>query len=117
MSVWTIDEARVLLAQLENEFAEIGWHVGLAGSVLHCGVSGKDLDAIVYPHTRLTTRLTDESQSFEPVRVCLRTRGWLQTRTVKQMHRYWRSVGSRDTKLVEVWQTPDGRRVDFLILS
>jgi len=49
---WTQTEALLFLADLETKAAAAGLHVALAGSVLYRGESKKDLDVVIYPHTK-----------------------------------------------------------------
>lgn len=49
---WTFDQAIDLVRQLELKLKREynHYHVALGGSVLHKGLSNKDLDIIIYPH-------------------------------------------------------------------
>ena len=110
--LWTATEAIAFVNELENEFSNVGWHCALTGGVLFNGSSDKDLDIVVYPHQKIGAK-----PLFHRVRRVLSTLGWCQVRTVGQLRKYWRSKGLKDMKHVEVWLTPDDRRVDFLVLS
>lgn len=50
--MWTLQEARILCEQVEEEFNRItlGAHVALGGSCLYRGSSEKDVDLFIYPH-------------------------------------------------------------------
>lgn len=45
-----IEDALTLIRELEPKFSDVGYHLGLTGSVLYKGESEKDLDLIAYPH-------------------------------------------------------------------
>lgn len=112
-SRWNLDEARVLLNALEStaKLQHAGWHFALAGGVLFKGRSTHDLDIIAYPHiTCAGNRRALRKLLREPFGWYLRMRAW-------ELHRYWRRKGSQDRKHVEVWKTPDGRRVDLFIMG
>ena len=104
---WTLAEGRKLAKMLERELVPLGWHVGLTGSVLMNGSSFKDIDLLVYPHSSI---------DVGRVRVFkrLKSLGWKRRKTVSMMWSYWRKKGSTDRKIVEVYATKDGRRVDLI---
>ena len=45
---WTLEEARVLIIELERLLPTVGCHIGLTGGVLYKEGIRKDLDLIVY---------------------------------------------------------------------
>lgn len=47
--LWTLDEARALIAQLQTKSRHYGYHLCLGGGVLNTGVSAKDLDLYFLP--------------------------------------------------------------------
>lgn len=47
--MWTLDEARNLIATLQPDLRKMGYHIALAGSVLNVGESAKDLDLWFLP--------------------------------------------------------------------
>lgn len=49
--MWTLREALQLMPKFEAIAKIMGYHVALGGSVMYNGMSIKDLDIIVYPHT------------------------------------------------------------------
>lgn len=110
---WDIDTARALARDLELALADKGWHVALGGSVLHNGMSMKDLDLFVYPHT--VTRWVGAIR--QDVCDALKQLGLRRVASVDAVHDAWRKMGSKDTKSVEVWRTTDRRRVDIFYLS
>ena len=97
-----------VLSWLELALKDIA-HVALAGSVLYRGTSSKDLDVIIYPHTK-------------PSGVA-----WDPTEAQKRIERFFnapltlcRSVSTclRDDKEVAWLQIPGtGQRIDFFFLS
>lgn len=106
-SYWDIGDAVDLCRNLEERLSEVGWHVALAGGVLLRGESEHDLDLLIFPHCSRGAHRRDVNKA-------LRALGWQRVRTTREMHRHWRSRGSRDTKRVEVWLTEDGGRVDLI---
>lgn len=60
-----LEDALVLIRELEPKFDSAGYHLGLTGSVLYKGESIKDLDLICYPHDERVKRMNrDEMQAF-----------------------------------------------------
>lgn len=49
-SSWELVEGIAIARRLEAFCAPLGFHVALGGSVLHKGISTKDLDIFIYPH-------------------------------------------------------------------
>ena len=101
--------ARVMPGDTERYF-----HVGLTGSVLTQGKSIKDLDVIIYPHTKKV------DYSIEKALVALKE--VLASMYSEPLHGYMCRDSSpdqpyRDLKDVGVFYLPDGRRVDFFFLS
>ncbi len=47
---WYLEYAVIFVQNLQGIAEKYGFHLGLAGSVLHRNKSEKDLDIIVYPH-------------------------------------------------------------------
>lgn len=108
--MWTLEEVRNIIGQLEAPGITLGWHFALAGGVLRNGESKHDLDLIAYPRT-------STNSNRDNLRFLLELLGWSLRVQVKDMHRYWKEKGSKDRKHVEVWNTSDGRRVDLFILG
>jgi hypothetical protein len=50
---WNLDAGLKVVRELEALLSPLGWHVALAGSVLHQGESNDDLDVILYRHKTL----------------------------------------------------------------
>lgn len=105
---WDDVFARQFTNALEGALSKVGWHVGMTGSVLFNGASNKDLDLIVYPHTT-------ENTDLEVPRGVLRDYSMKLTVPVEKVHERWRSIGSKDSKHVEVW-TFHHLRIDILFL-
>ena len=111
--LWTIDAALPLVRLIEAECASAGWHVGLAGGVLHSGESDHDLDVIVYPRQRTTGA---RRPRYQELCAALRRAGLKRRMTHEELTGHWRRKGLRDRKWVEVWMK-GARRVDLLVLS
>lgn len=106
---WTREQAMAFLHWLRPRL-DPRYELGMAGSVLFEGKSSKDLDVIIFPKrtTHLNSLALHES---------LRRAGMALAVTEANVKARWlRDHGSRDEKHVEVWMTPDGRRVDFFFL-
>lgn len=110
VSSWTLSDALALARELWSPLMDRGWHVGITGSVMYRGSSSKDLDLIAYPRCTTTSkraRLT----------AYLRSIGWRLRSPASVTREVWRERGGTDEKHVEVWQTPDGRRVDVMVME
>ena len=107
---WDLIDTIDLVRRWEKVLRDDGWHLALAGGVLHRGRSYHDLDLIAYPHDMSRPRR-------RKLIAGLRALGATRLRTAPEMRAHWRTKGSRDTKHVEVWRTDDGRRVDVIILD
>lgn len=107
---WTMRRGVALARTLEQALKAVGYHVALAGGVLHRGASDHDLDLIVFPHNC-------RAQNKRAVRRQLEALGMRRTHSCARMHEGWRTRGSTDTKFVEAWCSPCGRRVDLIYLS
>jgi hypothetical protein len=106
--MWTLEQAITEIRSLEPKLAAIGFHCALNGSVLYRGESQKDLDLIVYPHTKNIC----ESTNFEPCKEVLRLH--FQSAFIKD-------CGSasqlRDDKQV-AWVTDgNNKRIDIFFLD
>lgn len=113
---WSLTEGDALstLRILEVELSKVGWHVALTGSVLQKGGSHKDLDVVVYPHKKKNSHCPAKKS----LHAALRRLSLEQRLSHKQLRKLSPKDGSkRDKKWVEVWQTEEGRRIDFLVLS
>ena len=108
--MWELDQALSLTRVLNQLLNTKGWHVALAGGVLNKGSSEHDLDLVFYPHSTTNVNLIK-------LRDALYALGWIRTHSSDLMINHWITKGSTDRKFVEVYQTPDGRRVDVIIPS
>jgi hypothetical protein len=106
---WTLDEALNFIRNLSRVLLPHGWGVGLCGSVLTKGSSHKDLDIIIFP--RDTT-----SMSYSKLIELLEGTGLTLKHNHMVVQEAWRKAGSRDNKIVEVWRTANGKRVDIFLL-
>lgn len=109
---WTIAEARELAQKLQPLLREVGFDIGLTGSVFVRGESERDLDLIIYP-------LTTEFSDVGPAREALRKGGLECFTTRENVLRQWRRLGSSDSKFVEVWMAGDvteRKRIDVFFL-
>lgn len=108
---WAIEEGQQLCASLAEPLKELGVGIGLTGSVLHKGASPKDLDLILYPYN------ASLPVDWDKVREYLKSQGWKVFLTHEQIRKVWEEKKSTDTKHVEVWWSPDMRRVDVFLLK
>ena len=109
MSKWTLEEALELIRGLEPNLSKCGYHVALCGGVLQQGRSEHDLDVLVYPHN--STNNIDIAQ----LRLCLRDLGWKLRMRAEYLVELWIEKGSNDRKHVDIWATPDRKRVDVFV--
>lgn len=102
--MWTRETAFQFLPPLESFLASEGYHCALGGGVMYRGNSDKDLDVIVYPHTREKCISVDL--------LWARLAGFLRpSKTTKA------AGSSRDGKDVRVMVLTDERRIDFFFLK
>jgi hypothetical protein len=105
--VWDIFSAMAFIKDLRTALLDVGYCVGLTGSVLYKLSSEKDLDVIIYPHGTLPKGNLEGA---------LRLAGMKRTMTKDEVQRMWlRDYGSTDTKHVEIWEVA-GKRVDLFFL-
>lgn len=106
MEGWSLESALEFIRELEQHL-QPHYHVGLTGSVLYTGVSEKDLDIMIFPHCTEGERpalhklLTDFDMRLFKDR--------------ERVIRGWRSAGSQDNKIVEIWKYKK-RRIDVFYL-
>lgn len=100
-------DALVLVRKLQPAFNGCGWHIALGGGLLNKGFSDHDLDLVVYPHNSNAT-------DIDKLRAMLRAIGWSLFADVERIQAHWRKKGGTDKKHVEVWKTPDDKRVDLI---
>lgn len=109
---WSPRAIRRFIRELDPVLRLADYHVGLTGSALCGGGTGKDLDVIVYPRSTWVPR-----QQREPtVLAALASFGLELYVDVDKMHAYWASYGSTDRKCVRVYAY-GGRRVDVMFLE
>jgi hypothetical protein len=106
--MWTREEAFLVIEKLEPKLADVGTHVALAGSVACRGESDKDLDLIIYPHTK--SMFVDFN--FEPAKLVLKE--FFNALEIKDCSGISQI---RDDKKVSWLKTPKGKRVDFFFLQ
>jgi len=112
-SFWSMFDAQTLVRDLEPHLNEVGFTAAVGGSVLRKGVSINDLDLILFPLSRYELQVTGVTPLWEK----LESLGWTLVVTADAVHAAWRKEGSLDNKHVEVWNTPDGKRVDVFLLQ
>lgn len=110
MPSWTLPAALVFVRQLQPIARAVGYHLGMLGSVLLKGRSGKDLDVLVYPHS-------DDADGHKNVTRLFRDAGLRLVYNRATVRKRWKMLRSRDTKHVEVWEDHQGRRIDFFFLK
>lgn len=103
---WTQEEGIDFIQYLE-EFLLPNYHAGMFGSVLHKGHSTKDLDCFIFPHNA-------NHHDFDEIRDCLEEAGLLLLVDRDEVLASWAKRGIDEKKYVEVWCTPNGRRIDVL---
>ena len=111
--MWTLAQARKFASSLEAALEPRGWHVALAGSVLHKGKSSKDLDLIVYPRSTATSRYLEIANGLKAVGCSLKF-------SAEKVRGFWRQTSSQDRKHVEVWYFVDGskiKRIDVFVMD
>lgn len=107
--VWTLADALPLLREVQAAVEPLGYHVGLAGSVLTKGFSYNDMDMILYP-------ASNAQQPKREIVAALVALGMRQVHTREKVHAVWKRKGSNDTKHVEKWDYR-GKTVDVFFLS
>lgn len=107
---WTLEQGVEACRVIQAAVQPLGFHVGLAGSVLTKGSSTKDLDVIVYPHNRT------ERPPVEEVHDALREIGVKLTWDRKFIDEIRVKKGSTDTKHVEAFLY-QGKRIDVFFLD
>jgi len=105
---WDRDSGLTFILTL-SELLKPRYYLGLTGSVLIKGSSTKDMDLIVYPASS-----ADQDKLW--VEQILRGAGLKKLYDKDIVQARWRSLGSQDEKIVEVWEF-EGKRVDFFFLS
>lgn len=108
---WTLDDGIAFARQLEIELGARFWHCAIGGSVLHKGASDKDLDVVCFPR-----KANEPPQHADRTRA-LRRMGCTRELDRADVRRSWRERGILDTKHVEVWACPLGRRIDIMVLQ
>jgi len=109
-SNWTLEDGLSVLRNIHAPLASAGFGIALGGSLLYRGHSKKDIDVIIFPMRKGAVKV-------DAAFVVLEFLGWTRWFSVETVQARWRKIGSADTKHVEVWKTPDGRRADLIILE
>lgn len=102
-TVWNIEQAQKLCANLERQLASLGAHVALGGSVLYNGSSVKDVDIIIYPHSSVGS-----VDSLTPIMARLLELGFTYSCD---------EPSTKDGKVIRVMNDISGRRVDFFFFQ
>ena len=111
---WNLSDAIAFAKSVEKELLP-HYHVALGGSVLVQGFSRKDLDLLVYPHD--STKDWSIAGRQRAIHICLeRIIGFTRIVDSDTVRKAWRKRGSKDNKVVEVWQILD-RRVDVFYVA
>ena len=105
---WTLQEALLLIKDLQMPLKNAGFGIALAGSVLLEGESKNDLDLILFPQDT-------SSVNIEKARLVLQNGGMVPLWYRHEIAEFWFRAGSSDTKHVEVWAW-NGHRVDIFFL-
>ncbi len=104
---WELQDALVVVRELQKVITKVGWSVCLHGSVLYKGASDKDLDLLLFPHN---SSLAD----IQALYTALKGFAMKQCLTKEEVHNEWRKIGSTDTKWVEIWKYGN-KRIDLFI--
>ena len=112
VSSWTLEDGLACVRALECQLsAALGVHFALAGGVMLRGESEHDLDVVVYP------RCSRAGVDTQLLRFALRGLGWsIRVRAVDTIEQ-WQKRGSADRKHVDIWATPERKRVDIIVPS
>lgn len=117
---WTLAQAIEFCRELEKHLScqPIVCHVALTGGVLYRGQSDKDLDVVLYPH--------DSSTPIALHTLCV----YLERCGLQRVHTKSRADATQDQTLfhsrlhagtdqkeISIWQTPEGKRIDFFFLD
>lgn len=115
---WTLEEGVDLCRRLRTQLVPLGWDVGLTGSVLHAGISVKDLDVIVFPLDSSHWMAASTPTTPLAVKMSLEQLGMTLKHGARQVRAVWRKThpDKADEKIVEIWECADGRRVDVFCL-
>lgn len=100
--MWTLEQGIEFARKLERVLKDQCFHCALGGSVLHSGVSAKDLDIFVYPHS------SKYRVDWDCARAAIRQCGAERVRECR--HEY-------DNKVVSEYKTTDGKRIDFFFVQ
>lgn len=107
---WSLEQGIEVCRLIQAAVQPLGFHVGLAGSVLTKGASSKDLDVIVYPHNR-TSR-----PPVAAIHEALNGIGVVLTWDREFINKIRVEKGSTDTKHVEAFLY-QGKRIDVFFLD
>jgi hypothetical protein len=70
LPTWTTSDALLLIRQIHEPIRDLGFAIGLAGSLVYRWYSDKDADLILYPYRK------NEHPSIAPVFAWLLAHGW-----------------------------------------
>lgn len=105
--MWELEKAVEVVRWLEARLSAHGYHCALTGGVIFKGSSEKDLDIIIYPHTK------GEKGGVSREEVWLLLQDWLHatdSNTCQGTSQF------RDDKDVR-WIQSKGKRIDFFFLD
>lgn len=106
--MWTRDEALRFINSVQAKLMADGWFLALAGGVLNKGYSEHDLDLVAVP-------MKSQYAILKHLHFGLAKVGCKRTHDAETMRAHWKAKGSPDDKYVEVYQTPDGKRIDIIV--
>lgn len=123
-TTWTLEQGVKFVQNLERAVfnsptsSSLGVHVGLTGGVLYNGKSKKDLDVMVYPHntTKLPTAEDVHNRFIELGLVPFFEKDrasapeWTTSRPQQNQK-------TGDQKLITLWKTQSGKRIDFFFVD
>lgn len=111
--IWTLAEAQNFCYFLSVVLKPNGYGVGLTGSVLTNFESLNDLDLIIYPLIKSDSL---PHSPFEHLKTELEKFGMTRILTSEEVTKHWRTKGSIDEKLVEIWKYGK-KRIDIFLLK
>jgi len=106
---WNKTKADNFLSMLIPLLKDIGYGVGITGSILMGKESPNDLDIIIYP-------ISTTEQSYTTLVQALTLAGLKLSFSKERTWLHWAKVGSHDKKHVEIWDF-NNHKVDIFFLS
>lgn len=103
--MWDMIGATKFIQALETQIWPQGYHCGLTGGVLYKGYSAKDLDVIIYPHTKGQGLNKKDLFSF--------ITKWSQAEVANSCESISQIRDGKDVRWLEI----SGKRIDLFFLE